>query len=355
MKVAKLYSAHDIRIEDEAIPPLGKGEALMETRACGICSGDVMKWYIERKAPLVIGHEPSGVIVRTGPEVRNVKPGDRVFVHHHAPCMCCEHCLRGDHVQCPSWRASRLIPGGISEYVVIPELNLRHDTLVLPEEVSFDAATLVEPAGCVVKSLRRSSLRHGDTLLVLGLGVMGQLHIMVAKSMGASTVIAADLVPFRLQKARDSGADHVIDIRTTPLRSRVEELTGGKMAQIVIVGPNSARAMLDGLSCVAAGGTLLLFTPALPGEILELDPNDLYFRDVSIVTSYSCGPNDTREALRLISKGIIRPEVIITHRFSIEDAAEAYRLTAEARDSIKCLIDFQRGDSDVETEGRYAG
>ncbi|MGW8271763.1 MAG: alcohol dehydrogenase catalytic domain-containing protein [Thermodesulfovibrionales bacterium] len=343
MKVAKLYSADDIRIEDAPIPPLGDGEALMETRACGICSGDVMKWYIERKAPLVLGHEPSGVIVQTGAGVTGVRPGDRVFVHHHAPCMCCSHCRRGDHVHCSSWRASRIIPGGISEYVIIPELNLCHDTLTLPADISFDAATLIEPAGCVVKSLRGSSLRNGDTVLVLGLGVMGQLHIMVARSMGAGTVIGADMVPFRLQKAQESGADHIIDVGTTSLRAAVGKLTAGQMAQVVVVGPNSARAMIEGLSCVAAGGTLLLFTPALPGEMISLDPNDLYFRDVSIVTSYSCGPNDTREALRLISQGTIRPETIITHRFDISGTAEAYRLTAEARNSIKCIVVFEKG------------
>lgn len=343
MKVAKLYSAHDIRIEDEPIPPLEAGEVLMETRACGICSGDVMPWYIERKAPLVLGHEPSGLVVKTGEEVTNVIPGDRVFVHHHAPCMSCSYCKRGDHVHCPSWRTSRIIPGGISEYVLIPAINVRHDTLTLPADVSFDAATLIEPAGCVVKSLRRASLRSGDTVLVLGLGVMGQLHIMVAKSMGAGTVIGADMVPFRLQKALQSGADHVIDVSANSLTASVETLTAGDMAQVAVVGPNSARAMIEGLSCVGAGGTLVLFTPALPGETITIDPNDLYFRDVSIVTSYSCGPDDTREALRLISRGAIRPEDIITHRFDISRTAEAYRLTAEAGDSIKCIIVFEKG------------
>ncbi len=160
MKVARLYSFTDIRIEEMPIPVPGEGEALLRTRASGICSGDVMPWYIERKAPLVLGHEPSGEIVQVGPGVSAFKPGDRVAVHHHAPCGSCRHCLRGDTVQCPTWRATRIVPGGMAEYILIPAINLANDTLKLPDGVSFEDGTLVEPLGCVMKSIGRSGA-HG--------------------------------------------------------------------------------------------------------------------------------------------------------------------------------------------------
>ena len=340
MKVAKFYSFHDIRIEDMPVPEPGPGEALVKVRASGICSGDVMPWYIEKKAPLVLGHEPAGEIIAAGENVQNVKPGDRVFVHHHAPCMKCAFCRRGDYVQCDTWRSSRIIPGGIAEYILVPQGNLQTDTLILPEKVTFEDAVLVEPLACVVKSLTRSGIKKGDTILVIGLGVMGMLHILLASRFGAGRVIGADMVDFRLEKAGELGADAVIHVEKEPLKDTLLSLTHGRGADIVIVGPNSIRAMDGGVNCAAAGGTVGLFTPAKPGERLTINPNYLYFRDISIVTSYSCGPDDTRRALELIEEGTVTAERLVTHRFSIEETADAYRTVAQAWDSLKVIIVF---------------
>ena len=199
MKIAKLYSFNDIRIEDISIPRVGPYDALIKTKASGICSGDVMPWYIEKKAPLVLGHEPSGEIVEVGKEVTSFKPGGRVFVHHHAPCFTCRYCNRGDYVQCETWKNTRIIPGGISEYILIPEINLENDTLALPGSLSHESGTLIEPTACVVKALKRAKIRRGDIVLIIGLGVMGQLNILLARTYGADKIIGADMVPFRLE------------------------------------------------------------------------------------------------------------------------------------------------------------
>lgn len=346
MKAAKLYSFNDIRIENIPVPEVGPNDVLIKTRACGICSGDVMPWYIEKKAPLVLGHEPAGEIVELGKELSVLNPpsafkiGDRVFVHHHAPCMNCRYCLRGDYVQCETWRNSRIIPGGISEFIVIPEINLRNDTLLLPDTISFEDAILIEPTACVVKSLKRAGIRKGDTALIIGLGVMGQIHILLAREFGIDRIIGADMVEFRLKKAIELGADHVIDIRKEDLFERIKDLTEGKGAEIVIVGPNSVEAMMTGLRAVSRGGCVVLFTPARPGEILKIDPNEIYFKDINIVTSYSCGPDDTIMAMRFIEQGIVNANKLITHRFRIDETERAFRITAEAKDSLKCIIVF---------------
>jgi L-iditol 2-dehydrogenase len=375
MKVAKLYSFNDIRIEDMPVPEVGPDDALMKTRASGICSGDVMPWYIEKKAPLVLGHEPAGEIVKIGNSVRSFKSGDRVFVHHHAPCLTCRYCRRGDHVQCETWKNTKIIPGGISEYVLIPEINLKNDTLKLPERMSFEDGTLIEPTACVLKGLKRAGLRfenknsspkdtphprieygagsdplpqgEGDvlfsdrTVLVIGLGVMGQLNILIARRFGAGRIIGADMVQYRLKKAKEFGADDVIDVSKENLVSSLRRLTDGEIADLVIVGPNSVEAMKDGISAAGAGGTVLFFTPAKPGEKLLIDPNDLYFKDINIVTSYSCGPVETREAMNLIEEGVVSAGKLVTHRFPVEKTAEAFRLTAEAKDSLKVVITFE--------------
>ncbi len=369
MKVAKLYSFNDIRIEDIPIPEIGPRDALIKTKACGICSGDVMPWYIEKKAPLVIGHEPAGEIVELGSEIERIgesenrriagkklthspihsfthsqfKIGDRVFVHHHAPCLnskSCKYCRRGDYVQCETWRNTKIIPGGISEYILIPEINLRNDTLKLPENISYEDGTLVEPAACVVKSLKRANIKNGDTILIIGLGVMGQMHVLLAREFGAKKIIAADMVRFRLDKAREFGVDYAIDVSKEDMIEKLKDLTDGMMADIVIVGPNSAEAMKQGIEAASCGGTVVFFTPAKPGKMLNIDLNYLYFRDINIVTSYSCGPDDTKNALHFIRQGVVSADKIVTHRFSIADTEKAYRLTAEAKNSLKSLIVF---------------
>lgn len=341
MRVAVLYSFNDIRVEDMPVPEVGLHDALVKTRACGICSGDAMSWYIEKKAPLVLGHEPAGEIVEVGREVTSFKPGDRVFVHHHAPCFSCRQCGKGNYVQCDTWRNTKLIPGGIAEYILVSQTNLENDTLNLPDNLSYEDGTLVEPTACVVKALKRADVRRGDTVLVIGLGVMGQLNILLAREYGAERIIGADMVPFRLNKAKEFGADDIINVSKDSLSDSLKVLTGGEMADVVIVGPNSVDAMKQGISAVGAGGRVLFFTPAKPGDKLTVDPNDLYFRDVNIITSYSCGPTDTADALELIEKSTVRADKLVTHRFGIDETAEAFRLTAEAGDSLKSVIIFE--------------
>jgi L-iditol 2-dehydrogenase len=340
LKVARLYSFNDIRIEDFPIPQPGPGDALIKTRACGICSGDVMPWYIEKKAPLVLGHEPSGEIAAVGSEVQSFVKGDRVFTHHHAPCFSCKFCNRGDYVQCATWRGSHIIPGGVSEYILIPAVNLARDTFVLPGTLSFEDGALIEPAACAVKGLKRAGIKQGDTVLVIGLGVMGMMNLLLAREYGAARVFGADRVRFRLNKALEFGADAVIDVDTAVLREELLRITKGDMAEVVIVGPNSAEAMRQGISCVRPGGQVLFFAPAKPGEKLTLDPNYLYFNDIKIITSYSCGPDDTREACKFIADGLVSAEKLVTHRFPVEETGEAFRLTAEAEKSLKALIVF---------------
>jgi len=341
MKVAKLYSFHDIRIEDIPVPETGPRDALLKTRASGICSGDVMQWYIEKKAPLVLGHELCGEIVAVGKDVTSFKEGDRVFVHHHAPCFACRHCKRGDYVQCDTWRKTNIFPGGISEYILIPEINLEHDTLHLPDTLSYEDGTLTEPLACAVKALKRSCMRHGDTALIIGLGFMGILNGIVSRKYGAETIIGTDRVPFRLNRAIELGFDHVIDVSQTDVTIGLQKVTGRKTADIVLVCPNCIDALKTGLTLTGEGGSLVMFTPVKPGELLTIDPNELYFKDINIITSYSCGPTDTADALELLKQGIVTAEKIITHRFPIEKTEEAFRVTAEARDSLKSIIIFE--------------
>ena len=339
MRVARLYDSNDIRIEESPVPNIGAGDALIRTAVCGICTGEALPWYIRRKAPLVPGHEPAGTVVETGPEVKAFSPGDRVFVHHHAPCMACRVCRRGHYSMCPTWRGSSLDPGCLAEFVRVPAHNLQMDAHRLPDALSMEDGSLVEPTACAVQALkRRAHAGLGDNVLVIGLGVMGQILSLLARRYGAERVIVADRVPYRMEVALDLDADVAVDVSKEDLPEAVAEATEGNGADLVIVGPGSIEAMESGLSAVGTGGTVLLFTPEEPHKRLSLAPYDLYFRHITLTTSYSSGPPDTREALDLIAAGVVTAEKLVTHRYPLERAADAFRTVADATDSIKTVV-----------------
>jgi L-iditol 2-dehydrogenase len=326
MRCAVLYDVNDIRIEQRDIPQAGPGELLVRTRASGICTGDVMGWYVRRKAPLVLGHEPSGIVEATGEGVTEFAPGDRVFVHHHAPCFACRACERGDYVQCATWRKTAIDPGGLAEYFRVPKENVR-DTLRIPQSVPFVDGSLVEPLACVVKSIRRSGLDAGDTIHVIGLGVMGLMHALAAQSMGAN-VSGTDFLKERREHAASLG------IRAL----QPHEPYAG--ADVVICGPGSPEALRNAFAAAGAGGTVVMFTPLEPGVAFTFDPNDLYFRDLKLVASYSCGPDDTRDALDLIARRVVTAERLGATFYPLEEAAAAYEALRASR-ILKPIVTFE--------------
>jgi L-iditol 2-dehydrogenase len=339
MRVARLDENLEVGIAEMDVPAIGPGEILVRTRACGICTGDIMGWYMRRKAPLVFGHEPAGEIAAVGSGVDDFRPGDRVFVHHHAPCFACTLCARNEYVQCAAWRNGKLVPGGMAEYFAVPAAQVRGDTLRLPEGVSFADAALVEPLACTVKSVRRSGLRGDERVVVIGLGIMGQLHVLLARHAGARQVIGLDRVPFRLERARQLGAHAVVHVDEQDPIATVAELTGGDMADAVIVGPGSIEAMEIGLGLAGRGATVVLFTASRPDDRLAIAPYDLYFREIRLVPSYSCGPNDTREAMDLIARGVVKRSQVVTHEFPLDRVVEAYQ-TAAMTSALKTIVTF---------------
>jgi len=338
MQVARLYDFGDIRVERSARPEVGPNDILVRTRACGICSGDIMPWYIRRKAPLVLGHEPVGVVAETGAAVRDFRAGDRVFVHHHAPCFNCAACRRGEYVQCATWRASKITPGGMAEYFLVEETNQR-DTLKLPADIADSDGVLVEPAACVVKSLRRSALRPGESILVIGLGIMGMMHVRIARHMGAGTIIGADLFEHRTQRARELGADFGLLVAGDNLAEQVREVTKGAMADVVIVGPGTGKAIASGIAAAGKGATVVQFTATPPEDEMLIRPHDLYFNETRLVPSYSCGPDDTREAMELVRKGVVSAKDLVTHHFPLAQVNAAYA-QAQRPESLKVVVTF---------------
>jgi L-iditol 2-dehydrogenase len=341
-KAAVYQRGGDVAVKDVPIAAPQAGELLVRVTACGVCSGEVLRWYNDRKAPFVLGHEPVAVVEGVGDSAVSAdsapfEVGERVFIHHHAPCMECRRCKRGDYVQCETWRATRLQPGGMSQFAIVPAASVRSDVLRIPEEIDDDRATFIEPLATVVKSLRRSSMREGDRVLVIGLGVMGMLHIALARARGAALVMGADRVASRVARAADVGAHAAFDVGSMPLQRQVMAATGGEGADIVIVGPGTTDALESAALCVAPGGTIVIFTPTQTHERWQFPVHDFYFKDISVVASYSAGPNDTREALDALASGL-RVGKLVTHRYGLDRVAEAYRTVAAAQDALKVIV-----------------
>lgn len=341
MLAALLYDFGDIRVEEMARPEVGPEDILVRTSACGICTGDIMPWYIRRKAGAVLGHEPVGLIEEVGAAVRGFRPGERVFPHHHAPCFSCSACRRGEYVQCATWRATKLVPGGMSEYILVRPINQR-DTLKLPDSVDDADGVLVEPAACVVKSLRRSNLKPGETVLIIGLGIMGMMHVKIARQMGAGMVIGADLFENRARWAEQLGADAGLVVSGDNLVEQVREITRGAMADVVIVGPGTSKALATGIAAAGPGATVVQFTATPPDEELPVRPHDLYFNEIKLVPSYSCGPDDTRVALDLVERGVINARELVTHRFPLSEITTAYA-TAQKPEALKVIVTMNEG------------
>jgi L-iditol 2-dehydrogenase len=336
------YSNRDVRLEEMPAPQIGPGEVLMRVEASGICGTDLLEWYRLHKAPLVLGHEVAGVIADVGDGVEKYKEGDRICAAHHVPCNTCHYCLSGHHTVCDTLRQTNFDPGGFAEYVRLPRINVDRGIFPLPDEVSFEEATFVEPLACVLRGQRLAHLQPGQSVLVIGSGVAGLLHIQLARALGAGYIIATDIVDYRLEAARKFGADVAVQAKEyTPnhLRQAVDD----RLADLVVVCSGVTSAINQALESVERGGTVLFFAPTEPGVSIPISVNDLFWRnEITLTSSYGGSPADYAAALELIHAGKVRVREMITHRLKLAETGLGFQLVARAQDSLKLIIEPQK-------------
>lgn len=340
MRVAMYYSNSDIRIEEMPIPAMGPGEMLVRVIASGICGSDVMEWYRLKKAPLVLGHEIAGEIVETGQGVKPFKPGDRVFVSHHVPCNTCRYCRAGHHTVCDTLRSTNFDPGGFAEFIRVPKINVETGTFLLPDGVSFEEGAFIEPVACVVRGQRKAGVGLGKSVLIIGSGIAGILHIQLARAYGAARVFATDINDYRIEAARRFGADAAFPAADVP--DRLRELNGGYPADIVIVCAGVPAAISQALGCVDRGGVILLFAPPRAGLTFPMPLYDIWRDDITLVNTYAGAPQDIIEAIELIRARRINVGDMITHRLPLAETGRGFRLVAEGKDSLKVIIEPPR-------------
>ena len=341
MLAAVYYSNRDVRIEEMPLPEIGDDEILVKVIASGICGSDVTEWYRLPKAPRVLGHEATGVVEKVGEKVTRCRVGDRVFVSHHVPCNKCRYCLKGHHTACETLHTSNYYPGGFAQYIRVPKVNVEEGIYELPSDMSFEEGTFIEPLACAVRGQRLSDIQKGDTLLIIGSGISGILHTQLAKLKGIQNVLVADINPYRLKMAEKFGADHTIDAKED-LPQKLKEINDGRPADQVIVCTGATQAALTALECVDKGGTILFFAVPEPAVKVPVPINKFWRNEITIKTSYGAAPNDLEKSLAILAKKKLNVEDIITHRLSLRQAAEGFRLMTEAGKSLKVIIEPNR-------------
>ena len=327
MHVATYYNNRDIRLEELPVPKICSGELLIEVLASGICGTDAMEWYRIKKAPRILGHEIAGRIAKSNSQ--KYKVGERVFVSHHVPCNKCKYCLSDNHTACNTLHEGNYDPGGYSEFVRIPKINVGSGVYVLPEEVSYLEGTMIEPLACAVRGQRVIDVKKNQTVLVLGSGVSGLLNIQLAKLKGAK-VIATDVNKYRLNKAKEFGADKVIDAKS-PFNIKADR---------IIICTGALQATEQAFKCIDKSGVILFF--AIPDKNVEIPTVDFWRNEITVTSSYGAAPQDLEEALDLIKLKKVNVKDMITHKLPLDKIQEGFKIVSDAKESLKVVLELSK-------------
>ena len=333
MKVARWYNNRDIRIEEVPTPCPGPREMLVKVMACGICGSDVAEWYRLPRAPLVQGHEIGAQVAEVGESVTKFKPGDRVFITPKVPCMKCRYCVNEHYPQCSEIKER--LPGGFAEYILVPEILIENGSWLLPENVTYDQSTFIEPLACVIRAQKLAGLKKGHKIMVLGCGMSGLLHIKLAKFNDAR-VIATDINSKRLEFARKIGAETVVIVTHNGPEGPGSDT--GQSADVVMLCTSAMSAVEQAWKCADKGGAIVFFAVPDPTQTVTIPINGFWTKEIRILTSYYCGPPDIKEAIHLITTGAIKTDDLITHRLLLSEIEKGFQLVVDGKESLKVII-----------------
>ncbi len=348
---AVIYHAYDdIQLENRSVPAISRQELLVKVHGCGLCGSDILKIAQKAAPPVILGHELTGTIVERGQDVSDFAVGQRVVVAHHVPCGECHYCRHGTYSMCPSFKASNIDPCGFAEYIRVPAAHVRHTTLALPETLSDDEGSFVEPLACCVRAVKRTPLLPGDSVVVVGLGSVGLLMVQAAKAIRRDSepdvrVYGVDLMPERVQLARELGANEAFLAPENEhgLRERLASYTAGRGVDAAIITTPGARPFMQALAAVRKGGMVHLF--AAHSGVVSLNLETIYQQELSMSSTYSSSPQDLRDALTLLASREVRVDGLISHRLPLEQFGEGVRLM-QSRAALK--VYFQ-----IAGEGSY--
>ena len=344
MKAAVYRGVNDVRLEEVAVPEIGRGEILVRVHTCGICGTDLKKIATgSHSAPRIFGHETSGVVARVGEDVRNFSVGDRVMVFHHIPCRECFYCRAKTFAQCETYKKVGCTAGfepsggGFAEYVRVMDWIVEKGTVPIPDGISFEQASFVEPVNTCMKGIETLRLEPGETVLVIGQGPIGLILAVLAKGAGVR-VITSDLYPARLTISRRLGLDVTIDASQADTVRAIRDRTDGRGADAVILAVAGSALIRPAMDATRPGGRVLLFAQTVRGEAI-IDPSAVCVDEKTLLGSYSASVDLQEQSVRFVMNREMDLEQLISHRFPLSESVEALHRAAHPQpDSMKIVI-----------------
>lgn len=340
MKAAVISGNGRVELKDVPPPEIAPSEILVHMRTCGVCGTDLEKIRGEHITPPILGHEVAGDVELTGTQVQELKRGDRVLVHHHVSCKSCFYCKNGLETLCDAYPKSNLDPCGFAEYFRVSSTLMNGSAVYrIPESMSYEEASQVEPTACCIRSLRKAGVKAGSSVAVFGLGPVGLTHVQLIKAYGAAPIIAIDILENRREIASKLGADATFDPTSDDVPTAISLQTHGLGADYSIVATGAVKAVEQAVNSVRKGGKVVLFGAPPRGAQLPLDVSRLFLREIQFQSSYSTSETEMRIALSLIEKKRINPSKLITHRLPFAQTLEAFRLAEKGRDVVKVVVE----------------
>ncbi|MEE9164355.1 MAG: alcohol dehydrogenase catalytic domain-containing protein [Thermoplasmata archaeon] len=337
MRSVLLDSRGRAAVRDGPVPALQGGDILVDMKACGVCGSDLEKirgGYTA--APPVLGHEAVGVVREVGEGVQGIREGDRVFPHHHVPCYACAFCAAGSETMCSDYRRRHLEPGGFSDTFRVPAWNVeRGGVLALPQALSFEQGTFIEPLACCIRALNRFQVPRGGTVLIAGAGPMGLLTLQLLPFYGVERVLVSEVSPYRTRHAKRLGA-RTVDPRAEDLGQVVRRESEGRGVDLAVVASSSPKALMQALESTRDGGTLgLLGIPEAGASLPEV--SRFLTRELSLVSSNAATERETQRAVEMLSEGAIEVASLVTHRVGLEEILKGLDL-AEKAEALKVVV-----------------
>ena len=333
------YDISDFRLEKRELPKIGDNEALIEVKAIGICGTDVHKAINKTvKTPIVLGHEVSGMVQKVGKNVTKFKVGDRVGLAHHAACMKCKYCQKGHHSLCDMYLKNNFDPGGFSTHLKIFEEHIDRTAVKIPGTLSYEEAAFMEPLSCCLRGWNSIKTNPSDKVLIIGSGPIGLLFLQIARVSNVDEIYMADLVEFRLNKAKDLGANHVINVSRRDLNEEISKFTNNCGIDTIVNTVGIDKVYQNSINLLGNGGNYLFFAECVENSEICFSPNLIYKKELTFVGSYSSSPPYYEDGLNLIKDKKINVKELITHMFGLKDLQKGIELAHEAKESLKIMI-----------------
>ena len=343
MKAVRLYGAKDLRIEEVEKPEISENEILMRVKAAMICASDLRSYNYgdgRMKLPRILGHEVAGEVEEVGSRVKDFRSGMKLTLNPNIFCGRCIFCVTGRHELCDERRALGFdVDGGFAEYLVIPYESVKTGAVCeVPESLSYEEAALIEPISCCLHAQILVKVTPGETVTIIGAGPMGIMHTMMAKALGASNVIVSEISESRLKTATDFGADMVVNPVKKDFVSKVLEITEGSGADVVIVAVGVQSALEQAFGVVRKGGRVSFFAGLPRGkENVALNANNIHYKETLVSGSFASTPHEFHQTVKLVASGRMKVKRVVTHRFGLDDASQAFETALSGRALKVCM------------------